>query len=135
MNTCRIKGKKGEEKENKIQRVPLWKDKGRLSILWNQRSHPEWQRPIVGAFLTYNLLILNMILLELQTITGMGVKHVKKYHPKEIFLFLCSKAIHVPINSDFISNVSFVWHVNDRLLYWKIFQQNCFLLNAEIIWK
>ena len=33
MNTCRIKGKKREEKENKIQIVPLRRDEDRLTIL------------------------------------------------------------------------------------------------------
>lgn len=33
MNTCRIKGKKREEKEHKIQIVPLRRDEDRLTIL------------------------------------------------------------------------------------------------------
>ena len=74
MNTCRIKGKKREEKEHKIQIVPLRRDEDRLTILWNEWSNPEWQRRCfskVNPKHIYNLLILNMILLELQTLLSL----------------------------------------------------------------
>lgn len=48
MNTCRIKGKKREEKENKIQIVPLWRDEDRLTI---REINGHTQDDNVGAFL------------------------------------------------------------------------------------